>query len=221
MTLPRVRALPVILLVLLMALSNHSHCFGEVLLVGDKANAFSECLDSLGVACRVLESAADISETDLSGFAAVLVCASDHKRPQALARGALRRLESYADTGGRVLLEFAVPEDCGEMFGAKLAAEPVLARHERIVVSRAPAGLKALPRGTLLDEQYSYALPALSLPPGAARLLDYGQFVGTYKAKTIPSRFYEFWVDLGEKKTICGASQRYGCLNPYYFPDSV
>lgn len=216
-----IRLFILLLVVPPMTFSACSKCPAGVLVVGGRANEFSRCLESLGVGYNAVESPSDLAGLDLSGFAAVLVCAPDHKRPQTVSRQAIRLLENYAANGGRVLLEFAVPEDSGELFGVRLDTEPVFARHERIVVSRPPAGLKELPSGTLLDEQYSWVLQAASLPDNAVRMLDYGEFVGTYRVKPIPTRFYEFWVDLGAVRTIRAASQRYGGTNPYYCPDSV
>lgn len=221
MSVLRFRNLFLLLVVLPMTFTTCSQSCAELLLVGDQSNAFSECLQAMGFACAVVNAQKDLGELDPARFAAVLLCAADHKRPQVVSRRVIKLLEDYADKGGRVLLEFAVPEDSGEMFGVQLAQEPVFARHERIVVSRSPASLEELPSGTLLDEHYSYVLPARFLPPGAVRMLDYGEFVGTYKARPIPSRFYEFWVDLGAPKTIRSASQRYGGANPYYCPDKV
>lgn len=190
-----------------------------VLVIGGADNVFADALKRCGVKV-VSASAEQATHLDLGGYGAVVAVAMDHRKPTALTDALQRDLEAYVRSGGRALVEFTKPES-GRLFGIELGVEPILARHERIVVSKKLPEVSALRVGTLLDEQYSYVLPVKGLPPRAERVLDYGEFVGTYELKPSPSRFHEFWVDLGKPIAITAVSQRYGGLNPYYCPDSV
>lgn len=192
-----------------------AHAAGTVLVVGPSRNAFAQDFDRCRIKTTIIPA---LDESfDPSAFAAVVICANDRKTPRPLPGNVRAALQDYVRNGGRALVEFAP----GDLFGASLGDTPVFARHERIAVSRKLAGIADLPVGTLLDEQYSYVLPAARLPENASRILDYGEFVGTYRVKPVPTRFYEFWVDLGAEMTISSASQRYGGTNQHYCPDSV
>lgn len=188
---------------------------GDVLIVGESSNAYTRALDRFRI--NTVTEPALTDRGDLKHYSAIIVCAPDRKAPQTISGSVSARLQDYARDGGRVLVEFAA----GDLFGVKIGDKPIFARHERIAVSRRLAGVPELAVGTLLDEQYSYVLPVGRLPGNASRILDYGEFVGTYKVKPLRTRFYEFWVDLGAETTISSASQRYGGTNPYYCPDGI
>lgn len=205
------------LMVVFMSSSKPAHSSDRVLVIGPVENAFAQAFATLGVSVQSSPRLEGRSTPDFAGFAAVAICAADRKNPRAISETVANRLQDYVRAGGRALVEFGA----GDVFGVRTGEIPVFARHERIAVSKVLGGSKELPVGTLLDEQYSYVLPVTSLPENASRMLDYGEFVGTYKVRPIPTRYYEFWVDLGAETVISSATQRYGGTNPHYCPDTV
>ena len=170
-----------------------------VLVAGGQYAAYAEAFASLRV--RVETASLDqAARMDLSRYSAVLVCAENYKAPTILKPSFQSKLESYARSGRMVVAEYVLPAEGRRLFGVSLDRKGVFARHERIIVSRALFGTHDTSPGALLDEQYSYVLPALDLPTGSERLLDYGMFIGTYEAQEPPARLRESHPDLGVKK---------------------
>jgi hypothetical protein len=153
------------------------------------------------------------------GSGAVL-CPTSYPEPIRLSAEEAEGLERLVAGGGRAYVEFAVREDGQPLFGVGCEPDVRRALHQRLAVAEDLEPISGLIRGDLLEEHNSACLRPTSLPEGARVLLEYGPFLGTYRAMEYEPT-YAATVDLGKVRTLTEVSQRFGAGQPSYYPEQI
>ncbi|MBM3500442.1 MAG: hypothetical protein FJX74_17430, partial [Armatimonadetes bacterium] len=210
------RSLPVCVLALYLACCPCARA-QAVRVVGDGAELLA-ALQGTGQRGQALPS--DAWTPRLSDAETVALCLASYPEPLRLSATEAMALERFVAAGGRAYVEFTAREDGEPLFG--IACEPEVRRalHQRLVVADDMEPLSGLTRGDLLDEHNSACLAPRQRPEGAKVLLNYGSYLGTYRAVDWEPA-YSATVDLGEVRALASVSQRYGAGQPDYYPERV